>query len=146
MPSLIAQSFDEAKRRNHGWVGTEHLLLALLTRPSVTTDILRQHGITYDSVSNCPFCGTVEPPSQQYDETRGLSGPNPDGQLVIGRAQAFAIAQSFEQPQPEHWLLGMLYSEDGMTFGALLRYFSLTPDILIEELRRRGKTTFATTL
>ena len=51
VPALLFRAFKEAKDLDHGWVGPEHLLLALLARPSVATDVLAALGMTYDGLA-----------------------------------------------------------------------------------------------
>jgi ATP-dependent Clp protease ATP-binding subunit ClpA len=41
----------EARRLHHGRIGTEHLLLALLTQDTPSTAVLARHGLTHDSVT-----------------------------------------------------------------------------------------------
>ncbi|MFD2093066.1 Clp protease N-terminal domain-containing protein [Blastococcus deserti] len=41
----------EARRLRHQRIGTEHLLLALLTQDTPTTVVLSRHGLTHDMVS-----------------------------------------------------------------------------------------------
>jgi hypothetical protein len=45
---LTVRAPDEAKRLDHGWVGTEHFLLALTARPSLAQEALAQLGLTYE--------------------------------------------------------------------------------------------------
>ena len=43
----------EARQLRHRWIGTEHLLLALLSPPdSTTAAVLARHGLTHDSVAD----------------------------------------------------------------------------------------------
>jgi ATP-dependent Clp protease ATP-binding subunit ClpA len=42
----------EARRLHHGRIGTEHLLLALLTQDTPSTAVMARHGLTHDSVSD----------------------------------------------------------------------------------------------
>jgi ATP-dependent Clp protease ATP-binding subunit ClpA len=41
----------EARRLRHRWVGTEHLLLALLAQDTPSTAVLSGHGLTHDAVA-----------------------------------------------------------------------------------------------
>ena len=41
----------EARQLRHGRIGTEHLLLALLTQDTPSTAVLSRYGLTHDSVA-----------------------------------------------------------------------------------------------
>jgi ATP-dependent Clp protease ATP-binding subunit ClpA len=47
----LEECLREAIRRKHKHIGTEHLLLALLSRKSIAADALVSRGITYDGVT-----------------------------------------------------------------------------------------------
>jgi ATP-dependent Clp protease ATP-binding subunit ClpA len=47
----LEQCLREALRRKHKHIGTEHLLLALLSRKSIAADALASRGVTYDGVT-----------------------------------------------------------------------------------------------
>ena len=49
----------EARQLRHRWIGTEHLLLALLAQETPSTAVLARHGITHDAVaaSIAAYCG-----------------------------------------------------------------------------------------
>jgi hypothetical protein len=147
--SLVRQAFQEAIRHEDGYVGAVHLTLALLSRPSVGAEVLAEQGLTYDRVATT--CGPAdrafmrgadgtlrEVPAVRYDPAKGLSGPNPDGQQVVGRAEGLAIAVGVAEPAAEHWLLALLYSPAGAGFPALLRQLGAQPSDLLDGLRRRG--------
>jgi ATP-dependent Clp protease ATP-binding subunit ClpA len=139
MHELTRQAFDEAMTRGHGWVGTEHLLLALLAKPSTAGDVLAARGIAYDRLADRLPGGLAAPdaPDPAYDPAAGLSGPNPDGLRVIGRAEGLALASGRPSPDAVDWLLAMIYSYPGMMFPTLLRAFDVTARQLLDDLRGR---------
>ncbi len=47
----LEQCLREALRRKHKEIGTEHLLLALLSRKSLAADALTARGITYEAIA-----------------------------------------------------------------------------------------------
>jgi ATP-dependent Clp protease ATP-binding subunit ClpA len=47
--ALLAAARSAAAELNHLYLGTEHLVLALLREPSPIRDLLRQNGVTYES-------------------------------------------------------------------------------------------------
>lgn len=48
---IVTGAQVEARRLNHGWIGTEHLLLALLAQDTRGSAVLARFGLTHDSVS-----------------------------------------------------------------------------------------------
>jgi ATP-dependent Clp protease ATP-binding subunit ClpA len=48
---VVVGAQDEARRLHSGRIGTEHLLLALLARPTTSGAVLGRHGLTRDSVT-----------------------------------------------------------------------------------------------
>jgi signal transduction histidine kinase len=46
---VVVSAQEEATRLHHGWIGTEHLLLALLGRNTPTAAVLARHGLTRDA-------------------------------------------------------------------------------------------------
>ena len=48
MTDLSRQAFEQARWLEHGWVGPEHFLLALLAESSVASEALAELGVTYD--------------------------------------------------------------------------------------------------
>jgi ATP-dependent Clp protease ATP-binding subunit ClpA len=47
---VVAGAQLEARRLNHGWIGTEHLLLALLTQDTASSAVLFRYELTHDAV------------------------------------------------------------------------------------------------
>jgi len=48
---VVTTAQEEATRLHHGQIGTEHLLLGLLSRRTPTSAVLARHGLTRDSVT-----------------------------------------------------------------------------------------------
>jgi ATP-dependent Clp protease ATP-binding subunit ClpA len=48
---VVVEAQEEATRLQHGRIGTEHLLLALLRRSTPTTAVLARHGLTREAVA-----------------------------------------------------------------------------------------------
>jgi ATP-dependent Clp protease ATP-binding subunit ClpA len=48
----VAGAQSEARRLHHSHIGTEHLLLALLTQDTASTAVLFRYGLTHDGVLN----------------------------------------------------------------------------------------------
>lgn len=49
--TLLAEARRSASNLNHRYVGTEHLVLAMLSVPGIASDFLRQHGATYEKAT-----------------------------------------------------------------------------------------------
>ena len=59
---------DEARRLGHGYVGTEHVLLALTRNPEGSASrILDQLGVTHRDIANCSFLAGVWAPRIDRD-------------------------------------------------------------------------------
>jgi len=138
VPDLTVRAFDEAKRLDHGWVGPEHFLLALLSESSVATEVLSNLGVTYDRLADHlrSHRGDPDVPDPRYDPEQGLCGPNPAGHQLMGRSAGLAAAWGFTTPEPEHWLLAMIYSEHAV--ASLLDYLGVSQTSLLNELHHRG--------
>jgi ATP-dependent Clp protease ATP-binding subunit ClpA len=134
---MLGRAADQARRLDHGWVGPEHYLLALLAEPSVATEALAELGVTYDRLDDQLRSQQEEPgwAPPRYEQARGLS-PNPAAYQLQARAEGLALAWGHRQPEPEHFLLAMVYDDDGV--AALLHYLGASQPAVLEALRRRG--------
>ena len=50
---VLAYGAEEAERLNHKHIGTEHLLLALLSQKSLASELLLQCGVTIERILMC---------------------------------------------------------------------------------------------
>lgn len=108
---LLNSSEDEARNLKHGYIGTEHLLLAITKNESfIAAKILKMFQIDYKIVLD-EINHIVEERSQQYNASLDLT---PLAKLVIRLAveEAQALGQRFISP--EHILLGLLKCEEGI--------------------------------
>jgi Clp amino terminal domain, pathogenicity island component len=128
---VLALAEQEARRLNHEYVGTEHLLLAIVGDDrGLAVEALRSLGIRAEDVRN-----EIEKLIQR--------GPSPVALKVVPltpRAQQaidFAIEESRYWSQklvaPEHLLLGLAREPDGMA-GQALRNLGLQPNELAHEV------------
>jgi hypothetical protein len=118
---MLGSAADQARRLNHGWVGTEHYLLALLAEPSVATEALAELGVTYDRLDDQLRSQQEEPgwAPPRYEPAKGLS-PNPAAYKLEARAEGLGLAWGHRWPEPEHFLLAMVYEDDGLVPGCTL--------------------------
>jgi ATP-dependent Clp protease ATP-binding subunit ClpA len=131
------RAWEEARRLDHGWVGIEHVLLALFAEPSPATEALQELGVTRDlAEEHARTVGRAEPPGPAYDPAKGLS-PNPAWYMVTGCATGLALAAGRRHPKPEHFLLAMLYRESD-PIAELLHAAGTSARALVDALARRG--------
>lgn len=134
---MLAGAADQARRLDHGWVGTEHYLLALLAEPSVATEALAELGVTHDRFDE--YLRTrlrdLESPPPRYEQGKGLS-PSTAADKLEARAEGFAFASGHRWPAPEHFLLAMVYDDHGM--AGSLHHLGASQPAILQALRRRG--------
>jgi ATP-dependent Clp protease ATP-binding subunit ClpC len=108
---LLNCSEDEARNLKHGYIGTEHLLLAIVKNEHfIAAKILKMFQVDYKIILE-EVNHIVEERSQQYNTSLDLT---PLAKLVIRLAveEAQALGQRFISP--EHILLGLLKCEEGI--------------------------------
>jgi hypothetical protein len=127
---------DEARRLEQGWIGPEHVLLALFAEPGPATEALEEVGVTRERAEqDARARSRSDPPPPPYDPAAGLS-PNPAWYKLTGCAKGLALAAGRRpEPEPEHFLLALVY---GGELGPLLRGVGTSEPALLEALARRG--------
>lgn len=134
--SAAYRAADHARRLEHGWIGPEHVLLALFDEPSAATEALEEVGVTRDLVEEeVRAHGRSEPPGPAYDPPKGQS-PNPAWYKLTGLARGLALATGQRRAGPEQFLLAMLYEEHAI--APLLPRGGSSQEALLNALRRRG--------
>jgi hypothetical protein len=134
--SAAYRAGDAARRLEQGWIGPEHVLLALFDEPSVATEALEELGVTRELVEETVRgYSDSEPPPPPYDPEQSLA-PNPAWYRLTGCAKGLALASGRGRPGPEHYLLAMVYDEHGVS--PLLRELGSTERALVDALARRG--------
>lgn len=113
---IVALSQEEARRLNHGYIGTEHLLLGLLSEPeSVAAKALADLGITLDDARSRVL--ELVPP-----ERKAPSGHIPftaRAKKVLELSLGEALRAGVTFIGSEHLLLGMLREAGGVGVQAL---------------------------
>ncbi len=108
----MQRAFSEASQLEHGWVGPEHILLALLAEPNVASEVLGDLGVTHERLKE--HIAQLRPdPDDPLPNARSHSHMNPLAYGLMGWATGFAAAAGVSSPRPEHWLIAFLYSSDG---------------------------------
>lgn len=134
---MLGRAAEQARRLDHSWIGPEHYLLALLAESSVASEALAELGVTYDRLDDRLRNQEEEPEwaSPRYEQARGLS-PNPAAYRLEARAEGLALAWGHRWPAPEHFLLAMVYEDDGV--AGWLHHLGASRPAILETLRRRG--------
>src|SRR5829696_6013925 len=88
-----------AKGLDHGWIGTEHVLLALFDEPSPATEALEAAGVIREQVEE-HICAMErhDPRPTRYDPKAGLS-PNPAWYKLSGCATGPGPGRGAAAPQ-----------------------------------------------
>jgi hypothetical protein len=124
---------QEAPRLNHGFIGTEHVLLGLLAlEDGVVPNVLKIMGVDREDVRRQIENWVITfPPSK-------VPGPVPYTPRVkksLRLAATEAKASRHACVGAEHIFLGLLLEGDGVA-GRVLRDFGLSPETTREEIRR----------
>ncbi len=115
---VVALAQGEARRRNHGWIGTEHILLGLIhVGDGVAGRTLESLGISLDAVR------------QQVEEIIGRGQQAPSGHIpftprakkVLELSLREALQLGHNYIGTEHILLGLLREGDGVAAQVLAK-------------------------
>jgi len=128
---VLVHAQEEAFRRNHQWIGTEHLLVGLVREEGGRgAQVLRRLGVDLHKVrrETEQMIGHGDKPITQANLT-------PRTKRVI--ELAVGQAEGLQDPTvgTEHLLLGLL--EEGQGIAAMvLRRFGVTADRVVDEISR----------
>jgi hypothetical protein len=124
---------QEAPRLNHGFVGTEHVLLGLLAlEDGVVPNVLRKLGVDRESLKQqIENLVSTFPPSK----ISGRLPYTPRVEKSLRLAATEARASQHACVGAEHILLGLVLEGDGVA-GRVLRDFGLSPKTTREEIMR----------
>lgn len=133
---VLAFADEEARRLNHNYIGTEHLLLGILrVENCIATSVLHNLGVDLARVRRA-----VEYIIKRGDEPIvGEIGMTPRAMVVNGMAfteagrlytEAYTQQKGWEHVRiaPEHILLGLLQEGEGIAAGVLERGFGAKKD------------------
>jgi hypothetical protein len=133
----MRDSFDEAQRLGHQWVGPEHVLLAILddTRPSIARSVLNEFGVTHRAVES-GFLATLLDASPAVRSTIAdgvVSSPAPIFYEIEGWIAGFAAAHG-APPTVEIALLSLCTLQSNVVAKAV------DPSRVVAALATRGVT------
>ncbi|WUJ69366.1 hypothetical protein OG809_30205 [Kribbella soli] len=108
---VIVLAQEEARSFDHAYVGTEHLLLGLITEgQSIAARVLNAAGITAPAVKDL----VVEIIGRGNGAAEGSIPFTPRAKSTFEYAWGESKARGAEQVRPEHLLLGVLNDRDGV--------------------------------
>jgi len=132
---VMQLSLQEARRFNHEHVGTEHILLGLVSEGSSDEgNVLRKRGVDPFRVRT-----DVERIVQAGPDmvAMGKMPGSPRAKKVLDSAIAEASTSKHDLVGPEHLLLGLLREEEGVAYE-VLRNLGLNLEELRNEVRNTG--------
>lgn len=128
---VLSLAVQEAERMRHSYVGTEHLLLALIREEGgVAARVMRELGLEVSRVSE--IVERLTPPGQHDGGKIDLS---PGTQQVLQYAFEEAESLGTEYVSTEHLLLGLVRYGDGIALN-VLRRLGVTPEQIRRQVRR----------
>ncbi|HLI45170.1 MAG TPA: Clp protease N-terminal domain-containing protein [Acidimicrobiales bacterium] len=115
--AALRQAAEEARQLGHGFVGTEHLLLALFSDPDgISAKVLARTGVTREAVLG--FVTEQVPPTAPLD--LGLPMPfTPRATAALRAAVEQALGLGHNYIGTEHLLLGLYGDEGAIAYQAL---------------------------
>jgi len=118
----VVLSQEEARRMNHNYIGTEHILLGLLGEPAgVAYRILEAHGMTLKGVRQ--EVSEIVGPGKH--ESRGHIPFTPRAKKTLELALREALQQDHNYIGTEHILLGLIREGDGVAAQIMRKHADL---------------------
>ncbi len=115
--NVLAQSEEEARRLGHGFVGTEHLLLALFDSPDgLAAQLLGETGITRSMVET-RIVALIEPGTDAEERRLPFT---PRAKAVVRSAVHEALQLGHNYIGTEHLLLGLFTDGDAVAAKVLV--------------------------
>jgi ATP-dependent Clp protease ATP-binding subunit ClpC len=130
---------EEARRFNHEYVGTEHVLLGLLREGGVPVKVLHSFGLGWGAIRSA-ICRQVRPGPAAVVRRKLLLPPRTRTALEYAIEEARGEGKDVGT---EHLLLGLLREQDGVASQVLLNLLipTLGPygraEELIAEIKKR---------
>ncbi len=141
---VLALSSEEARRYNHSGVGTEHVLLAIMSEgDGIGAKALAQLQVQEDEIRKQIL--TQHPEEHDHAVVEGMIGITQQGKASIELAVQEARGLDHHYLGTEHLLLGLLHEEEGLG-GQVLRKAEVTLEKtreLIKQLLAKEQSTRA---
>ena len=127
--NVLALASEEARRYNHAGVGTEHLLLAIMSESEgIAVKALAQLHLPENEIRK--HIETLHPEEHDHPAAEGMIGVTASGKAGIEWAVQEARGLDHHYLGTEHLLLGLLREEEGLG-GQVLRQ----SDVSLEKTR-----------
>ena len=120
---VLALAEEEARQMRHNWIGTEHMMIALLRSDGVAQRALQELGATLDQARAGVFKAV---PPRETDVTEITVTPRV--KTLLGKAITLASPTS-ERVKPQHLLLALVADPDGIG-SQVLAELGITPEKL----------------
>jgi ATP-dependent Clp protease ATP-binding subunit ClpA len=142
---LVSRAAQQARDLGHPWIGSEHLLLALLATDSASGQALRACGLSYEAA-----CEAVSSLSDSYVQRRPRDDPHPstpprnwlvhasDIQRIDARAEGLAAGMGSAEVREEHELLALVWDPSFPVALQLMERLGATRERVLEELGQLG--------
>ena len=129
---VMVAAQETARQQRHGWVGTEHLLLALLSTDGLTDVVAAaaQLGIRLAAVEEA--IGHLVPAG-----SGDIAGPipfTPRAYNTLSLAKDLAAAEGHPSTEPRHLLSAVAREEKGVAASVLTELSELPIDVLVDRL------------
>jgi len=120
---VLGLAEEEARLMRHNWIGTEHMMIALLRSDSVAQRALQEFGVKLDEARAGVF--KAVPPRET--DVREIT-VTPRVRTLLGKAITLA-APSADLVKPQHLLLALVADPDGIG-SKVLAQLGVTPEKL----------------
>jgi ATP-dependent Clp protease ATP-binding subunit ClpA len=122
----LERAGEESRALRHDYIGTEHVLLALLSRRGMAAEVLGDHGVTRERIfaTDCMQPATDD---RAHDECVSIM---PRLKQALEHSRRVADLLGADVADPEHLLAGVLAVRDSMAVEILGRLGARPDDIL----------------
>ncbi len=128
---------QQARRFNHGYIGTEHILLGLVNAGSgVGPVILKKLHIDFETVRQKVEKSLGEGPERVTGRKLPLT---PRAKMVVEYAMDEGCRLSQSHVGTEHILLGLLWEQEGVAAQVLMSLGAGIKEVLAEVLKVLGR-------
>lgn len=138
---FLFRAGDEAARLNHGWVGPEHVLLAILARPteSVAAAVLNELGITHERFSERLVAEIASGDPGAAPTAENGTSTSPVWHELIGRADGLAAGLGSAAVTADHLVIAFVWEPDSGV--ELEQMFDVKRETIIDALQAAGVAT-----
>jgi ATP-dependent Clp protease ATP-binding subunit ClpA len=145
---VIELAVDEARRLNHHYIGTEHLLLGLVREGSgIAAGVLESLGVNLEKVRTQTIQVLSQSGAAQTMETAAISPPSQTEAVkkVLSLAQEESQFYQHDYVGTEHLLLGLVREGDGVAAKVLSKLGAELEKVrsAVEFIVKRGEHTEA---